>query len=177
MTLKLTLFSPETEDFAMEILVDADTTFQQFHEWLLEHCDYQDLSNHRFLICDDELRVERQICQTDDGTTSVDEDLYLMDDCVLGDYLEEERQTMAYVFDPAGHRFFLMEVSELIFGQPVDEPLLRRSHGKVPLQLLEAEDEAPETPAAGNPVLDESMYGDEDFAEDELDAEGFEIEE
>ena len=40
MTLKLTLFSPETEDFVMEILVDADTKFQQFHEWLLERCHY-----------------------------------------------------------------------------------------------------------------------------------------
>ena len=161
----------------MEILVDADTTFQQFHEWLLERCHYQDLRNHRFLLCDDELRVERQICQTDDGTTSVDEDLYLMDDCVLGDYLEEERQTMAYLFDPAGHRFFLMEVSELIFGQPVDEPQLRRSHGKAPLQLLEPEEDAVDTPATTGPAVDELMYGDEDFAADALDAEGFEIDE
>ena len=54
---------------------------------------------------------------------------------------------------------------------------MRRSHGKAPLQLLEPEEDAVDTPATTGPAVDELMYGDEDFAADELDAGGFEIDE
>lgn len=171
MTLKLTLFSPEKKDFVMEILVDADTSFRQFHEWLLDKCSYQDLGNHRFLLCDSDMRVERQICQADDGTTSVDEDVYLMDDCLLGDYLEEEHQSLAYVFDTADRRIFLMEVSDILFGQPVDEPVLNRIRGSVPLQVEVEETPAPQQKAAD--LSDDAdiseLFEDSDlFDEDEL---------
>lgn len=156
----------------MEILVDADTSFRQLHEWLLDKCAYHDFGNHRFLLCDEDMRVERQICQADDGTTSVDEDVYLMDDCVLGDYLEEEHQSLAYVFNPADRRIFLMEVSDILFGQPVDEPVLNRSCGQAPSQIAQEESLAPaaqKVDLSDNADISELFEDSDLFNEAELD--------
>ncbi len=176
MTQKLTLFSQEVDDFVLELKIDADATFHDLHRLIQQACGYDDTQNHSFLICDEDWRIRHRIRQTDTGDTAIDEDLYLMDETPLGDFLEEEGQRVAYVYDPEGQRFFLMELTENIFGQPQPEPIVSRRHGKAPAQYLTEEDE----PAA-RPASDEAdtadFYGDEDFEEDELDMEGFEISE
>ena len=42
MTLKLTLFSQEKEDFVREILIDSDARFSELHKLILEDCNYEE---------------------------------------------------------------------------------------------------------------------------------------
>lgn len=175
MNLKITLASDEVEDFAMEILIDANSTFLDLHNTILKACHYEEGEKHRFYICDEDWRPETRILLKDEGITASDEDLYLMDDTVLGDFLEDEGQRMAYRFDPESRRLFLMELSETSFGEQQKEPSVRR-HGLPPMQTLDEEEIVP-TPSnnAIAPELDESFYGDEGFEEEEFDPEGFDI--
>ena len=53
---------------------------------------------------------------------------------------------------------------------------MSRRHGKAPAQYLTQEDE-PATRPASDEADTADFYGDEDFEEDELDMEGFEISE
>ena len=174
MTQRLTLFSQEIEDFVLELKIDADATFMDLHNLILDACNYNDRQNHSFLICDEEWCVKNHIRQADDQHVGIDEDLYLMEDTPIGSFLEEEGQRLAYIFDPEGKRFFLMELTENMFGKPQRKPTVSRRHGMPPAQSLAIKKNEEEQNAYRN-ELDENFYGDDGFDEAELDMEGFEI--
>ena len=177
MTFRITIFSQEVEDFVMEAKIDAEAKFAELHNLILDTCKYQDTNNHGFLICDDEWRVKEHIRQTNAQDIDAEEDINLMSNCSLRDFLEEEGQRIAYIFDPEGKRFFLMEISEILFGQPEKEGRISRMRGVPPIQHI-TEDVATQ-PSSENTEgdMEEDFYGDENFEEGELDMEGFEINE
>lgn len=183
MTLKLTLFSQEKEDFVLEILIDSDAKFSELHQLILRDCNYGEHIKQCFLICDDEWRVKQRICLHDSEDVGYDEDINLMSRTRIGDFLEEEGQRLAYVFDPEGKRFFLMELTENVFGRTEKKALVNRRHGLPPHQSalssfqespspsVESEEESDEE------AIDEDFYGDEGYESEELDLEGYEIDE
>lgn len=176
MTLKITVASSEVEDFVLEILIDANHTFLDLHNAILEACHYKEGEKHRFYICDEDWRPERRILLQDEGITGSDEDLYLMEDTVLGDFLEDEGQRFAYRFDPESKRMFLLELTETLFGGRQENAMLKRRHGMPPAQTLEDDEPVPAQNSNNiAPELDESFYGDEGFEADEFDEEGFDI--
>ena len=195
MTLKLTLFSQEKEDFVLEILIDSDAKFSELHKLILDDCHYDEHERQSFLICDDEWRVRQRICLNESEDVGYDDDINLMSRTRIGDFLEDEGQRLAYVFDPDGKRFFLMELTENVFGRSEKKPVVNRKHGKAPVQRTASPDpseggenrrSAAEGEANGeadgqftppSEGMGEAFYGDEGFEEEELDLEGYEIDE
>lgn len=181
MTLKLTLFSQEKEDFVLEILIDNDANFSELHQLILNDCNYDEHRKQCFLICDEDWRVKQRICLYDSEDLGYDEDVNLMSRTRIGDFLEDEGQRLAYVFDPEGKRFFLMELTENVFGRKERKAIVNRRHGQPPLQSLTpsspgdglSDEPSPSGEAEGG--IDETFYGDEGFEAEELDMEGYEI--
>lgn len=178
MTLQFTLFSQEVEDFVLEILTDADATFDDLKMLILNTCRYVEHPKQLFIVCDEDWHARQRILVSDEGISS-DEDVYLMDETPLRDFIEEEGQHMAFRFDPEDKRHFLLEVTECSFGNPVDEPTITRRHGQAPDQFLFEEEPTPVSPVVQPVQAEEAseFYGDDGFEEGELDEEGFEIEE
>lgn len=178
MKLKITVASPEVEDFALELQIDADATFEDLHKIIQKGCGYMDFGTHRFYVCDEDWRPEHRIFQTDAGSRS-DEDIYLMDETPLEEFLEDEGQRIAYRFDPESRRLLLLEVTETSFGGSVGEPKIRRRYGEAPMQMLMDDNFGEQPTTTPTPTdeeeEDESFYGDDGFEEDELDAEGFDV--
>ena len=178
MTLRLTLISQEEEDFIQEFKIDADASFLDLHRLILRHCGYEELPGQRFFICDDNWHPTQRILLADEGNVDIDEDVYLMKETDLGEFLEDEGQRLAYRFDPVNRRMFLLELTETTFGEKVPETgILTRSHGNAPLQLV-VEDEpqpAATTPNIVSEELEEEFYGEDGFDEEDLDMEGFDI--
>lgn len=176
MTLKLTLFSQEKEDFVLEILIDSDAKFSELHQLILSDCNFEERDSQCFLICDDDWRVRQRIRLQDNEETGFDEDLILMSRTSIGEFLEDEGQRLAYVFDPAGKRFFLMELTENVFGRTEKKAIVNRRHGLPPMQeLASAADIAADDDVREE--IDETFYGDEGYEAEELDMEGYEIDE
>ena len=117
MTLKLTLFSQEKDDFVREILIASDAKFSELHQLILNDCNYKEHNMQSFLICDEDWRVRQRVCLQESEEVSYDMDINLMDETRIGDFLEDEGQRLAYVFDPDDKRFFLMELTENVFGR------------------------------------------------------------
>lgn len=161
----------------MEAKIDAEAKFSELHNLILNTCNYQDINSHGFLICDDEWHVKEHIRQNYTQDVSSEEDIFLMQNCSLRDFLEEEGQRIAYIFDPEGKRFLLMEISEIIFGQPEKTGRISRMHGIPPQQLIKDDIAAQPTTEATEEETAEDFYGEDDFEEGELDMEGFEIDE
>lgn len=177
MTLKLTLFSQEKEDFVREILIDSDAKFFELHKLILDDCNYDEHQKQCFLICDDDWRVKQRISLQDSEEMGYDQDLNLMSDTSISDFLEEEGQRLAYVFDPEGKRFFLMELTENVFGRTEKKAIVNRRHGLPPMQSLIEEEEQQEDSTEKQEEIEEGFYGDEGYEEEELDLEGYEIDE
>ena len=177
MTFRITIFSQEVEDFVMEARIDAEAKFKELHNLILDTCKYQDMNSHGFLICDEEWRVKEHIRQTNSQDVDAEEDINLMSNCSLRDFLEEEGQRIAYIFDPEGKRFFLMEISEILFGQPEKKGRISRMHGIPPVQHIKEDIASQSSSDVTEGDVEEDFYGDEGFEEDELDMEGFEINE
>lgn len=166
--------SGEVEDFVMEIHIDADNTFADLQRVIQEACGYMDFGVHRFYVCDEDWRPEHRIFQSDAGV-SLDEDIYLMDETPLEEFLEDEGQRLAYRFDPESRRLLLLEVMETSFGKSLDKPLVRRKRGEAPLQMLVEEEIVAPTNVGNTEELEESFYGDDGYEEGELDEEGFDV--
>jgi hypothetical protein len=177
MTLKLTLFSQEKEDFVLEILIDNDAKFSELHQLILNDCNYVEYDKQCFLICDDDWHVKQRICLKDNEAVSYDMDINPMHETRIGDFLEDEGQRLAYVFDPDGKRFFLMELTENVFGRKETKAIVNRRHGQPPLQDLTSSPDLSLNDEEEREEIDENFYGDDGFEAEELDMEGYEIDE
>ena len=170
MIYRFLILSDEVENFKREIKIDADATFYDLYKAIIDCTGYSDKEMASFVLCDDNWRKEMEITLIKMDTSS-DEDSYSMEECVLSDYLEEEKQKLMFVFDYFTERALYMELSEIIPGKNLKQPLCTLSEGEAPPQVLSLE----ETKTGDVSLdMDESFYGDESFDIDELDHEGFE---
>lgn len=176
MTLRITLISPENEDFILEFKIDADASFANLHRLILRNCGFEEAHGQRFFICDENWKPIQRILLSDEENVTIDEDVYLMSDTDLGEFLEDEGQRLTYRFDPEDRRMFLLELTETTFGERVpSEGVLTRRHGKAPMQYLENEDPQASTSTVLTEELEEEFYGEDGFEEEDLDMEGFDI--
>lgn len=163
------MLSDEVEDFKREIQIDSDATFLDLHKAILASTDYKDGEMTSFFLCDDNWEKEQEITLTEMDTSS-EEDAYIMEDSVLNDFLEDEKQRLMYVFDYMTERAFFIELREIITGQDLDAAVCTKSIGEAPSQFIDFNDFDLKTTTGD---LGENFYGDESYDLDELDAEGF----
>jgi hypothetical protein len=164
------IVSDEVENFKREIKIDADATFYDLYKAIIDCTGYSDKEMASFVLCDDNWRKEMEITLVKMDTSS-DEDSYSMEECVLSDYLEEEKQKLMFIFDYFTERALYMELSEIIPGKKLKQPLCTLSKGEAPPQITNFEEMTSDTTLQD---MGESFYGDESFDMDELDQEGFE---
>ena len=114
----------------------------------------------------------------EDMGTSSDEDVFLMEDTILSDYIEDEGQRLIFMFDYMTERSFFIEMKEMITGKKLKDPLCTLAIGKAPVQIMDIKEFETKIDAkiaaASVEDLDEEFYGADEFNEDEFEAEGFE---
>ncbi len=170
------LVSDEVDNFKREIKIDADYTFLDLKNAICDAVGYDKNQLCSFFLCDDRWEKEKEITLEDMGTSS-DEDVWLMEDTILSDYIEDEGQRLIFMFDYMTERSFFIEMKEMIPHKKLKDPLCTLSLGKAPVQLMdinefEAKVDA-KLAAATVDDIDEEFYGSDEFNEDEFDAEGF----
>ena len=171
MIYKFFLCSEEVDGFYRELRIDADKSFLDLHKLILRSVDYADDQITSFYLCDDNWDREREIGLVD-MEVGMDEDVLLMEDTILRDYVSEEGQKLQYVFDNVNDRAFFLELKEIITREHLDEGEVSRTKGKAPVQLASFDDVPRNVQSVG--VDDEELfYGSEGFNDDELNADGF----
>lgn len=177
MIYKIRIISDEIDGFLREIQISAEATFFDLHKIILDSCGYSDDQITSFIICNDEWERQTEITREDMGTGSVDEDIYVMESTRLNEFLEDEKQRLIYIFDPFSDRAFYMELSEIILGKDLKNPICSISRGEPPMQIEEIDFSVSKTGKNGTEVeeLGDDFYGSDDFESDEFDPEGFEI--
>ncbi len=175
MVYKFRLLSDEVEDFRRDIEIDADATFIELNNAILECVGYPDDQMTSFFICNERWIKQVEITREDMGSMSEEEN-YIMAETVIGDLVEEEKQKLMYVFDPLGDRVFYMELCKIEFGKEIDAPVCTRSVGEAPAQSLDFEELMSKAPAVGaSDEFSDEFYGSDEYDDDDLDPEGFDM--
>ena len=173
MVYKFKLVSDEVSNFSREIEIDANSTFLQLRNAILDSVDYTKDDIDSFFLCDDEWQREEEIPLEDMGSSS-DQDIWLMEDTPLNELIEEEGQKLVFVFDYFTERSFFMEMKEAVPGKHLSDPICTVKRGKAPAQNVDMDEferqidqNALKQQAAADLDIEE-LYGDSEFNDDEL---------
>ena len=169
MIFKFLIISDEVENFKRVIKIDADNTFYDFYKAILQCTGFNEDEMASFFLCNNKWSKRQEITLIE-METSADEDSLIMEDCVLSDYLEDEKQKLMFVFDYLNQRALYIELSEMIVGKHLKAPACTLSEGKAPVQAIEIESVVQ---VVNTVDLGETFFGDESYDIDELDHEGF----
>lgn len=135
-----------------------------------------------FYLCNEDWERGIQITREDMDVSSADEDIYVMGDTRLSEFIEDEDQHLEFIFDPFSERSFFLDVVECLPGEHLSDPAIIRVKGKAPKQLMDFDtDLAPvaaavtATAAPAGASFDDDLALEGGFNADEIDLEGFEI--
>lgn len=180
MTFTFNIISDEVENFKRVILVDSNATFMELKNAICDSVNYDKNQFCSFFLCEGNWEKTREITMEDMGSGS-DEDVYLMDDCVLGDFIEDEGQRLIFNFDYLTDRSFFMEMKEMTPGKTLKDPLCSISRGTPPPQTVDFDEfnaklDAQITSGADLDLgIDDEYFGEPSFNDDEFDESGFEV--
>ncbi len=171
------IVSDEVDNFKREIQIDADATFLDLRNAICDSVGYDKSQFSSFFLCEEGWERNQEICLEDMGSDS-SEDVYLMDDTSLGDFIEDDGQRMVWVFDYMTDRSFFIEMKKSIPGKSLKDPLCTISMGEAPTQFVDLDDfdakiDAKAAQSVATTDLDDEFYGSTEFNEDEFDAAGF----
>lgn len=171
------IVSDEVDNFKREINIDADATFLDLRNAICESVNYDKAQMNSFFLCEDGWEKGKEITLEDMGSDA-DEDVYLMDECILSDFVEDEGQRLIFVFDYMTERSFFIELKKTIPGKNLHDPVCAVAMGNPPAQFIDLDDfeakiDAKAAATAAATDIDEDFYGSDEFNEDEFDAQGF----
>ena len=172
MVYKIVLLSDEIDDFKRVITIDADATFLNLHDAILDSVGYAKDQPTSFFLCDDDWTRLTEITLIEMDTSS-DEDSYIMEKTRLNEGLEEEGQKFMFVFEYLTERAFFMELYEIIPGKTQSKAECIKSMGNPPAQSSSFDDLDVSLNSSSSFDIEENFYGDKEFDIDELDEEGF----
>lgn len=177
MIYKFRLVSDEVDNFKREIEIDADASFLILRNAICDAVNYERPPMCSFFICDDGWEKGQEITLEDmDSDTS--EDVYLMADTALSDFIEDEGQRLIFVFDYLTDRSFFLELKKATPGEYLNDPICSMSMGNPPSQIVDLDvfEEEIDKKAAAKKAdfdLDADFMGSDSYNEDEFNLEGF----
>lgn len=174
------IVSDEVDNFKREIKIDASNTFLDFKNAICDCTGWDKNQMCSFFICDKAWNKKQEITLEDMGT-GADVDVWLMDDSVIGDFVDDEGSRLLFVFDYMTDRSLYIEMKKMEPGANLHDPFCTLSLGKAPAQNVDmAEFEAKLSAkdlkagaAAASEDMGEEFYGSDQYDQDELDAEAF----
>lgn len=173
------IVSDEVDNFKREIKIDAEATFLDLKNAICDAVGFDKNQMSSFFLCDRNWEKEKEITLEDMGSDS-DQDVWLMEDSVLSDFIDDEGQKMLFTFDYLTDRNFFIEMRELITGKTLKDPVCTLALGNPPAQTVDIDEfdakidaKAAKVAAAGLDDLDADFYGNDEFNPDEFDAAGF----
>lgn len=169
------IVSDEVDNFKREIQIDSSATFLDLKHAICDAVGYDKNQMSSFFTCDRNWEKEKEIT-SEDMDLDPGQEIWVMDDTIIDDLIEDEGQKLLYVFDYMTERAFFMEMTNIATGRTLKDPYCSLALGAAPPEVIDLDEfdaKVDARAAAATADLDEDFYGDEEFNEDEFDAQGF----
>ncbi len=171
MIYRITFLSDESDNFRRTFEADADASFLDLHNAILESAGYPNDQMTSFFICNERWEKGQEITLIEmDG--SYEYDNMTMENTRLSDLLFEQKQRLVYVFDPLFDRQFFGSLVEIQKGNIAGVKCVE-SIGKAPKQLHADDSLTAGLKSSDIDDLDNDFYGDSEYDIEDLDSEGF----
>lgn len=167
------MLSDENDFFRREIHIDAEATFLELNNFILDSLSYSRAEMTTFYCSDEEWNKGQEVTLMDMGMGS-EYDSYLMDATRLEELLEGKGDRLLFVYDMLSERALFMEIIATYPSKHIDSPVLLSSQGNAPEQTS-----TPEQAELRSVEMNKGGGFDADFLEEEeldlseLDPEGF----
>lgn len=172
------MVSDEVDNFKREFEIDADSTFLSLRNAICDSVGYDRPPMCSFFVCDDGWEKGQEITLEDMDSDTSDE-VYLMADTPLSDFIEDEGQRLIFVFDYMTDRSFFLELKKTRPGEYLNDPICTLSMGKAPAQHVDLDEfeekiDAKAAQQATQFDVDADFMGTDQYDDDELASAGFE---
>lgn len=139
MIYRFVIISSEVKDFRRDLRISGASTFLALHQAITKELGYNSQEPAVFRITDNRWNPTEDIYLYDMGYSSSEEDVRVMSDTYLDEFLDTEKQRLLYTFDLLSNRSLYIELREITFGETLAEPEVVRSSGEAPVQTTEVE--------------------------------------
>lgn len=180
MVFNFRIVSDEVDNFKREIQIDAQATFLDFKNAICEATKFDKNEMSSFFLCNEYWEKDKEITLEDMGADSSD-DVYLMEDSVLEDFIDDEGQKLLFVFDYMTDRALFIELKQIMTGRTLKDPVCSLAIGNPPSQHVDLSDfdakmdaKASKTSTLEDFNDDTDFYGTDAYDPEELPADGFE---
>jgi len=129
------IHSQKFDNFQMEVSLDGNHTFFNFHCFIQECLGFESHQLASFFVSDARWRKLKEISQLDMSMNS--SILLSMRQTKLSEILHSTNQKLIYTFDFINDRSFYIELIGIIMTLNLNEPLVILQRGKTPVQILE----------------------------------------
>jgi hypothetical protein len=154
--------SMEKPDFYLQIALDAQHTFADFHSSIQKACGYSPNQMASFFLPGQSPGKQIEITELDTGLEGFPK--YTMGKTQLKSLLNSRQERLLYVFDFFQDRSFYIELTQIFMEKNLEEPSITSLNGDAPAQILEEE---VQEQGIESPVVEERYdYGDlDDYTE------------
>ena len=155
--------SQESKNFLLEIELEGNHSFFDFHSIIQKSLGYESHQLASFFISDKRWLKIKEISMLDLGMNGAA--YFIMQKTKLTDLIHFKGQKLIYTFDFLNDRSLFIELTEIIMEKNLNEPLVTSKLGDTPVQVLGEEIVEKDTVD----VLEEEVYMDfgelEDYTE------------
>jgi hypothetical protein len=137
------IYSQESDNFLLEISLDGNHTFFNFHTFIQNSLNYESHQLASFFVSDPKWKKLKEISQIDMGLNGGA--FLIMRRTKLKELLHSSNQKLIYTFDFINDRSFFIELTGIIMAQNLNEPLVTLKRGITPVQILGEESYDQET--------------------------------
>ena len=169
MIYRLLLLSDENDFFQREITIDAEASFLQLNDFILDSLNYSRKELTTFYVSDEEWQKGQEVTLMDMSFGKSEEDSFLMESTRLEELIENRGDRLIFIFDMISERGFKTIVADLstnlktFYYNYTDAGVLYK-HSKEFQAALKT---------AGLSFEDDDIFDEDGFDSDDLDAEGF----
>lgn len=157
------IISQESQNFQLEVELESENTFFDFHSIIQKSLNYESYQLASFFISDTGWKKLKEISMLDLGLNGAA--YYIMQKTKISDLIKSKEQKLIYTFDFFNDRSFYIELTGIIMGKSLNEPLVTLKQGETPVQVLGEDSVDRETSI----LLEEEVYMDfgelEDYTE------------
>lgn len=155
--------SQESKNFQLEIKLDGQHSFFDFHMIIQKSLGFESHQLASFFVSNTHWRKLKEISMLDLGLNGAA--YFIMQKTKLSDLITSKEQRLIYTFDFLNDRSFYIELTGMIMEKSLAEPLVTLKQGEAPVQVL-GEEVKEQDPVA---LQEEEVYMDfgelEDYTE------------
>lgn len=126
--------SQESQNFQLEVELNENNTFFDFHSIIQKSLGYESHQLASFFISDKRWRKLKEISLLNLGVNG--SPFFIMQKTKLADLVNQKNRRIIYTFDFLNDRSFFIELTGIIMEKNLDEPLVTLKQGDTPVQVL-----------------------------------------